>query len=303
MKVLKCLRHPCLSFVRLAQVAPLPISDKFFLRKQFKYKMGKRLDLKNPETFNEKLQWLKLYDRKDSYATMVDKYEVKKYIARLIGDKYVIPTIGVYDRFNSIDFGSLPNQFVIKCTHDSGGLIVCTDKKALDIDFARKRINRCLKRNYYRLAREWPYKNVKPRIIIEKYLSDLGNDGVKDYKFFVFNGKVKCFKIDFDRFVDHRANYYDRDANLLMFGEEDCPPDYERKISIPKNYREMIDLAERISKDLPFVRVDFYDVRGRIYFGEITFYPAAGLGRFVPDDWDRLLGSWLCLRQKRKKCP
>lgn len=276
------------------------IDDRLYLKLVYRFKMGKRLNLKNPETFNEKLQWLKLNNRKDIYTTMVDKSEVKKYVAEKIGEEYIIPTLGVYDNFDDIDFCKLPREFVIKCTHDSGGIVVCKDKSKLDVEKTRKKIDQCLKRNFYYFGREWPYKNVVPRIIVEKCLSDSGGD-LKDYKFFVFNGKMQCFKVDFNRFTKHQANYYDVDAKLLRFGEKVCPPDFSKKIDIPKNYKKMIKLAEKLAEDVPFMRVDFYNVNGKIYFGEITLYPADGFGKFVPEKWDKKLGKMLDLEGVRKR--
>lgn len=192
-------------------------NDEKFLKKKFKATFDYNLNIDNPKTFNEKMQWLKLYDRKEIYTTMVDKYAVKKYVANLIGEEFIIPTIGVYDKWDEIEFEKLPKQFVIKCTHDSGGIVIVKDKCKFDQKKAKKIINSSLKRNYYYFGREWPYKNVRPQIIVEKYMSGNHNEDINDYKFFVFNGKVKCFKIDFNRFVNHQANYYDGEAKLLKF--------------------------------------------------------------------------------------
>lgn len=266
------------------------LPDKIFLNIKYKKVFGKKLDLKNPKTFNEKLQWLKLYDRNPIYTTLVDKYEVKYYVANLIGEEFIIPTYGIYNNFDEIDFNSLPNQFVIKCTHDSGGLIIVKDKSKFDIDSAREKIKKSLKTNYYYSSREWPYKNVKPRIIIEKYMEDDKTKDLKDYKFFVFNGKVNFFKIDFNRFTKHQANYYDLNGNILNFGEEICPPNYNIKIDMPYNLKKMVELAEKLANDIPFIRVDFYETNKKIFFGELTFYPAGGFGKFSPQDWDIILG-------------
>ena len=175
------------------------LPDETILKIKFKDRIGKELNLKKPKTFNEKLQWLKLYDRNPAYTKLVDKYEVRKHIAKTIGQEYLIPLLGVWDTFEDINFSKLPNQFVLKCTHDSGGLIICTDKNRLDIDAARKKINKCLKRNYYYPGREWPYKNVKPRIICEKYMVDESGTELKDYKFMCFNGEVKCIFVCLNR--------------------------------------------------------------------------------------------------------
>lgn len=268
-------------------------SDKFVLKNLYRVHIGKKLNLKNPQTFNEKLQWLKLYDRKPEYTTMVDKYEAKKYVADKIGSEYIIPTFGVWDKFDDIDFDKLPDQFVLKCTHDCGGLVIVKDKSKFDIEEARNKINKCLKRNYYWSNREWPYKNVKPRIIAEQYMEDEETGELRDYKFFCFNGKCKCFKIDFDRYINHRANYYDREKKLLPFGEKVCPPEPCRELKIPDTIEDMIKLAECISATHPFMRVDFYSVNRKIYFGEATLFPNAGIGKFVPNEWDLKLGEML----------
>ncbi len=269
------------------------LPDDLYLKLVFRDVMGKRLDLKNPQTFNEKLQWLKLYNRKPEYTIMVDKYEAKKYVADKIGSEYIIPTLGVWDRFEDIDFDSLPNQFVLKCTHDSGGVIICKDKQTFDKEAARKKIDHNLKRDFFYGGREWPYKNVKHRIIAEQYMVNSAAGDLCDYKFFCFGGVCKCFKVDFDRFVEHRANYYDAEKNILNFGEKVCPPDYDRNIIMPENINAMQKLAEKLSSSIPFLRVDFYDVNGNIYFGELTFYPDSGFGNFTDEAWDHTLGQWI----------
>ena len=223
------------------------IPDKIILKCIYRKQFNKNLNFKNVNTFNEKLQWLKLNDRKDIYTTMVDKYEVKKYVANIIGEKYIIPTLGVYNSFNEIDFEKLPQKFVMKCTHDSGSTIVCKNKKKFNIQDAKKKINKALKNNYYYGGREWPYKNVAHKILIEKYIIDDRLGELRDYKIFCFNGKVRLFKIDFDRFSNHRANYYDKELNLLEFGEEVCPPDINKNIMIPKDIYKMFELAEKLS--------------------------------------------------------
>ena len=273
-------------------------SDKAYLKAMYYYTFGKRLDLKDPKTFNEKLQWLKLNDRNPLYTTMVDKYAAKEYVKNIIGSEYIIETLGKWDSFDQINFEQLPNQFVLKCTHDSGGLVICRDKSRFDIQEARKKINDSLKRNFFYVGREWPYKNVKPRIIAERYMEDQNGD-LKDYKFFCFDGKVKFFKIDFEREKSHQANYYDCEGHLLPFGEEICPPNPHKIIEIPSNLKRMIELAEELSSGVDFLRVDFYSISDDdIKFGELTFYPASGFGRFVPEEKDLEIGNMLKLSQK-----
>jgi hypothetical protein len=266
-------------------------SDKLYVQIDYFLYMGKRLRLNPPVTFNEKLQWLKLYANKEEYTQMVDKYEVKKYIADIIGEEYVIPTLGVWERFEDIDFEQLPNQFVLKCTHDSGGLVICKDKSQMDMNAARKKLNKCLARNYYYQTREMPYKNVKPRIIAEKYMVDESGTELKDYKFFCFNGKVKCLFILVDRFINTRLNFFDRNFKLLPF--ERGYPNTHKTIEKPLNYDKMVELAEFLSKEIPFVRIDFYNINGQIYFGEFTFTPGNGVEPFVPDAWDKKVGEWI----------
>lgn len=275
--------------------------DELYLKKVFLYKLGYPLDLQNPQTFNEKLQWLKLYDRNPEYTTMVDKYEVKKYVADKIGEQYVIPTLGVWNSFDEIDFDALPNQFVLKCTHDSGGFVICRDKSNLDIESAKDKINKSLSVNYYYRGREWPYKNVKPRIIAEQYMEDASSDELKDYKLMCFNGKVKCSFVCSERFSEDglKVTFYDRDWNVMPF--ERHYPRSQCPIAKPSSYDDMVRLAEQLSKDIPFVRVDFYEVSGKIYFGELTFYPGSGFEEFEPFEWDKTLGSWIRLPIDEKK--
>lgn len=274
----------------------LVLPDELYLRVKFRQMMGKKLDLKNPQTFSEKLQWLKLYNRRPEYTTMVDKYAVKDYVAKIIGEEYIIPTLGVWDRPEDIDWDSLPNQFVLKCTHDSGGLVICRDKSKLDKEAAIIKLRKTLKQNYFRKWREWPYKNVPRRIIAEEYIEPAPDlKDLRDYKFFCFDGEVKFFKIDFDRQTNHRANYFNKEGDLLQFGEASFPPDAEKKLETPSNLQEMIAIAEKLAKGNPFARIDLYDIKGRNYFGEITLYPASGLGRYTPENYDEILGQLLIL--------
>ena len=277
------------------------LSDKIYLKLKYKMLMKKELDLDNPKTFNEKLQWLKLYDRNPEYTKMVDKYDVKEYVSKIIGEEYVIPTIGVYEKFDNIDFAKLPNQFVMKCTHDSGGIIICKDKKKLDINLARKKINKSLRNNYYYKHREWPYKNVKPRIIIEKYLDDGKNSQLNDYKIMCFNGKAKCSFVCSER--DNKdlglaVTFFDLDWNRMPFERHYRSSD--KVILKPKNYNKMIELSEKLSENIPFVRVDWYEINGKLYFGELTFFPGAGFEEFTPEEWDYKIGDMLELPKKKK---
>lgn len=277
--------------INLMESNYIKVSDKFFIKLKYEYMMDKKLNLKNPKTFNEKLQWLKLYDRNPEYTKMVDKYEVKRYVANIIGDEYIIPTIAIYDKFDDIDFSKLPNQFVIKCTHDSGGLVICKDKVNLDYNKAKKKINKCLKTNFYYTGREWPYKNIKPRIIIEKYMEDQNEKDLKDYKFFCFNGVPKFMFVAVDRPYDTKFNFYDLNFKKLPFMQH--YHNFNKKIVKPKGFDEMVELAKKLSQGIPHVRVDFYDINGKTYFGELTFFHFSGFEKFEPSEWDEKIGDML----------
>jgi len=270
------------------------IPDSIYLRVLFRVRVGKKLNLKNPQTFNEKLQWLKLYNRKPEYTTMVDKYAVKQWVTERIGGEYVVPTIGVWDFFDEINFDILPNQFVLKCTHDSGGLVICQDKNKLDRELVRARIERSLKKNYYYHSREWPYKNVKPRIIAEKYLQDGNTKRLPVYKVFNFMGNPRIIQvIQNDKTAEESVDYFDFEWNRLVLQQnypnsEWCPPR-------PQQLKEMLELARKLSQSIPFVRTDFYEVNGTLYFSEITFYSDGGMAKFHPEEWDRRFGDWIDL--------
>jgi hypothetical protein len=260
--------------------------------------MVQELNLRNPKTVNEKLQWLKLYDRKPEYINMVDKYEAKKYVAGIIGEEYIIPTLGVWETFDEIDFDSLPEQFVLKCTHDCGGLVICRDKSKLDLEKAKKKINSCLKRCYYYDHREWPYKNVKPRIIAEAYMEDSVTAELRDYKFFCFNGEAKMLFIASDRQTkgeETKFDFFDIDFNHLPF--TNGHPNAKNIPEKPLCFDQMKALAEKLSAGVPHLRVDFYEVDGKIYFGELTFSHWSGMTPFDPEKWDLKIGEWLKIDQ------
>ena len=268
--------------------------DEEFLKKQFYYRMGYELDLDHPKTFNEKLQWLKLHDRRPEYTMMVDKYAVKAYVAQKIGEQYVIPTLGVWEHFDEIDFDKLPNQFVLKCTHDSGGGTIVKDKSAMDIRAARKKLESHLCRNFYYAGREWPYKNVPPQIIAETYLKDDIHNDLMDYKIFCFDGKPKLIQVDFDRFTNHQRNLYSPEWEYVE-GMIEYPTNPARQIPRPENLADMLRIASVLSQEIPHVRVDLYSVSGRTFFGELTFYHGAGFEKFVPFELGVQLGDWLKL--------
>jgi len=276
--------------------------DKLFLKAIYYCSFGKELDLKNPKTFNEKLQWLKLYDRKPEYVQMVDKYEAKKYVADIIGDQYIIPTYGVWDSFDEIDFNTLPNQFVLKCTHDSGGLAICRDKSTFNIDDARNKINAALKRNFYYVGREWPYKNIKPRIIAEKYLEDKNRVVPEDYKIYCMNGEpyyTVVFHNRFNQSEELSETVYDIDWNPLPVSFDNHFQVSEIIEPKPNNYDELISVCKKLCSNTIQSRIDFYIVNDRIYFGEITLYTASGFQPMIPEIMDEELGKLIKLPENR----
>lgn len=272
------------------------LSDKACLSLVYRGAYGRKLNLDNPTRYSEKLQWIKLYDRCPLYSMLVDKYEVKTYVSERIGEEYIIPTLGVWNAFDDISFENLPDQFVLKCTHDSGGLVICTDKKQLNIDNARTKINKSLKTNYYKLFREWPYKNVTPRILAEKFMVDNATGELRDYKFYCFDGVVRALGIYSDRGAGKttKADYFDRDFNWLdlKWGYEHATERPEK----PSLYDKMIEIAESLSQGFPEVRVDLYLCNNRVYFGELTFFDGGGFDGFEPDSWDEVFGSWIALK-------
>lgn len=269
------------------------IPDKLYLKLKYRLILKKKLNIENPQTFNEKLQWLKLHDRNPLYTKLSDKYEVREYVKNVIGEEYLVPLFGVYNRFDEIDFDKLPNKFVIKCTHDSGGVVICKNKLNFDYAKAKKKINKCLKRNYYYSGREWPYKDIKPKIIIEKYLIDESSQQLNDYKFFIFNEELAYSLICSNRENNLKFTFFDKNGNFMDFCQDGCPND--KKVSKPKNYKKMVNLAIKLSKGIPQIRVDFYEINDKIYFGELTFYDSSGFGKFEPEEFDLEIGKMLKL--------
>lgn len=280
------------------------LSDKKYLERKFECCMGKSLDFEHPQTFNEKLQWLKLYDRKSEYTVMVDKYKVREYIKNKIGEEYLIPLIGVWDDPDDIDFDALPDKFVLKCNHNSGlGMCICKDKSNLDIKKVKNELRRGLAQDYYLTGREWPYKNVPRRIIAEKYMEDATVKELRDYKFFCFNGVPMYCQVISDRTSNETIDFFDMDWKHQSFTGLALPekPFSNHSIPIPISFDKMKESAEILSKNIPFVRVDFYEINGKMYFGELTFYPAAGFGVFSPDEWNYKLGNMIKLPDVREK--
>ena len=270
------------------------IPDEKYLKIKFWASTGKKLNLNNPTTYNEKLQWLKLHDKRPEYTMMVDKYEVKEYVASIIGKEFVIPTLGIWERFDDIPFDDLPNQFVLKCTHDSGGVVICKDKLNFDMNRARKIIQNSMKRNYFLTGREWPYKNVQPRIIAEEYMQDDLTSELRDYKFFTFNGIPRALFIATDRQKvneDTKFDFFDMEFQHLPF--TNGHPNASILPQKPITFDKMKYLAEKLAKGIPHLRVDFYEVNGKVYFGELTFSHWSGFMPFEPESWDYTFGSWL----------
>jgi hypothetical protein len=279
------------------KLSPLIKSDKLYLGILYFLMRRKIMHWKHPKRFNEKLQWLKINYDNPKRIPLVDKYEVKRIVKDVIGEQYIIPTYGVWEKFEDIDFEQLPNQFVLKCTHDSGGIVICTDKEKFDKEKARKKINHHLKRNYYWGNREYEYQFVKPRILAEKYMVDESGWQLKDYKVFCFNGEPKFIEVDYDRYVGHKLNVYDLNWEYVDFYMT-SPNDPNVNIPRPDRLGEMLELCKKLAQNEAFVRVDFYSIGDELYFGELTFYPGAGCIDFHPDKYDIILGNLLVLPNK-----
>lgn len=273
------------------------IPDKLYLQICYRVKTGKKLDLKEPRTFNEKLQWLKLYNRKPEYTMMVDKYKVREYVREKIGEEYIIPLVGgPWNSAYEIDFEVLPEKFVLKCNHDSGSVVVCKDKQKLDFGATRQKLNERLKHNFWYLGREWPYKNVRPCIIAEKYMEDESEKELKDYKIFNFNGEPKMIQVDYNRFQSHKRNLYGVDWNEIDATFE-YPRDEKVIIDKPQKIKKMLELSKELSEGFPFLRTDFYVIKEKIYFGELTFFPESGFGRFNPEKKNMEFGEMIVLKR------
>ena len=273
------------------------MDDEEFLKMAYKKKLGKNLDLNNPITFNEKLQWLKLHDRKPEYTMMVDKYAVRKYIADKIGEEYLIPLLGVWDNPDDIDFDALPDKFVLKCNHNSGlGMCICKDKSKLDIARVKTELRKGLKQDYYLTGREWPYKNVLRKIICEKYMQDGNDECLTDYKFFCFNGKPKIMYIASDHAKQPKPDFFDMDFNKINMRMED--PNSEKVHVKPICFEKMKQIATKLSSNTSFLRVDFYIIDNKLYFGELTFFHMSGFAPINPKKWSYILGDWIKLPKK-----
>jgi hypothetical protein len=274
--------------------------DKLYLTLLFRCKMGYWIDWKNPKTFSEKLQWLKLYNRKPEYTTMVDKFAVKEYVAKIIGEEYIIPTLGVWDTPEEINWDELPNQFVLKTTHGGGstGVVICKDKVNFDKKAAVEKLSRSLKSCIYQSYREWPYKNVKRRIIAEEFLSDGVSNDLTDYKFYCFDGLPLYCQVIRDRRSKETIDFYDREWNSMPFvGLNPVAKNGLNPVFKPKKLEEMLCACRKLVSQIPYARVDLYSIQEKVYFGEITFFPASGLGVFTPNEWNDKLGDLIYLQK------
>lgn len=273
------------------------IPDRMYISLRYRLALGYWPSLRHPKTFNEKLQWIKLCDRKPEYSMMVDKDAVKKYIGEKIGEQYLIPTLGVWNRVEEIDFEKLPERFVLKCTHNSGGLVVCKDKSALDLEGAKKKLRAALEENYYWHSREWPYRSVPPRIIAEKYMENEDGSDLKDYKIQCFHGKADHILVCTDRYSDSGVKYFyfDRNWQFLPYCRQEENASEAAKINPPQKLKEMIEIAEKLSEGIPELRVDLYEIQGNVYFGELTFFSSSGFDRTITEQADRILGEKLVL--------
>ena len=273
--------------------------DKCYLKLYYKLRMGRKLNLRNPKLFSEKLQWLKLYDRKPIYTKLVDKYEVKKIVKTLIGEQYVIPTIGVWENFKDIEWDRLPTQFVLKTTHSGGstGVVICKNKALLDIEKTKKILEKSLKSDIYKTLREWPYKNVKKQIIAEPLLVDKTCPYLRDYKFYCFNGEPKLFYITSNKGLNLPINqdFFDLKGNHLEIQDEKYLNNPTQSPNLPNRLCDMIEICKKISKDIPEVRVDLYEIEDQIYFGEYTFYEGSGFCKFIPEKYNSILGDLIHL--------
>lgn len=304
-KIIKVLRNPWRVFNFFANRGLADsMSDERFLKLQFRANTGRRLNLDKPRLFNEKLQWLKLHDRNPMYTIMADKVKAKDYVADKIGREYVIPTLGVWDNADDVDFSSLPDRFVIKCNHNSGkGMYICRDKSRMDERKVRDELRKGLSDDYYKHCREWPYKNIPRRILAEQYMEDGRGYELKDYKFFCFNGQPRLCQVISDRTTDERIDFYDMEWRRLvglvgLVGLAEGVRNGVHDIPCPRSFDDMKRFACVLSADIPFSRIDFYDINGHAYWGEITFFPAGGVGWFEPDGWNEKVGSWVKLPNK-----
>lgn len=273
--------------------------DEEYLKMMFKIKTGNVLNLDNPVGFNEKLQWLKLYNRRPEYTIMVDKVLAKELVAGILGKEYIIPTLGVWSNPDDINFEKLPNQFVLKCNHNSGGgMCICTDKTSLNIERIKRNLLKGLKSNSFLASREWPYKNVSRKVLAEEFMKDNNNKSLVDYKFYCFHGKPRFLYVGLANYHDGKKNdeltYLDLEWNPAPFYRTDHKP-FPYVLERPGKFDEMLLLATKLAEGIPFVRVDLYYINGKVYFSEFTFFPGGGFNEFKPYGWEKTIGSWIDL--------
>lgn len=297
------IKQPSLLFLNILNRFGTWLPDKLFLKVKFYLSMGYNLNLKNPKTFQEKIQWLKLYYRRPEFTQMVDKLAVKDYVSKLIGEQYIIPILGIWEKPEDIDYNSLPEKFVLKTTHGGGGsgVIVCRDKSKLDIYTTKEKLQKSLHSDIYKKYREWPYKNVQRRIIAEHFLENSGKADLIDYKIFCFHGEPRYIQVIQDRKSEETIDFFDMEWNHMEFiGLNPIGPNPKAQNATirpekPVNLEEMIDIARKLSEGIVFVRVDLYNINSKIYFGELTFYPASGIGKITPKEWSLKLGDLIHL--------
>lgn len=283
-----------LALVKLMEViSPLIKSDEAYLKWYFFFFTGKWMDFNNPKSFSEKIQWLKIHNTAPIFSVMADKYLSRQYIEDKMGAGYTFPLLGAWDRFEDIDFNKLPDKFVLKTNHDSGGVWIIKDKEKADYESIKKDVEIRFKKNYFYLGREHTYKNIPHKIIAEKYMEEAAGSDLKDYKVFCFGGEPVYIQVDLDRFIEHKRDFYDTSWNMQDFGVL-FPRSY-KAIEKPKNFEKMLDISRKLSTGMPFLRVDLFNIDGRIYVGELTFHPGGGVERFTPKEWDYKLGDMIKL--------
>lgn len=279
-------------------------TDERYLKTMFRATMGRELDLQNPQTFNEKIQWLKLYNRRPEYTVMADKYLARDYIREKLGEEYLIPLLGAWDSPDEIDFDALPDKFVLKCNHNSGvGMYICKDKSKMDVKKVKRELRRGLAQDYYLAKREWPYKDVPRKIICEQYMTDTpDSQNFTDYKFFCFDGRVDCVMLCLERSSgDTKFYFFDKDWELKRYNLRGQAAPEGFTVPKPSCMDQMFQIAEELSKGMPFVRVDLYQSGEQVYFGELTFFPDSGFDANILKETDAYFGKCLCLPTRKEK--